>query len=182
MTNWFKQSKRKFSIVVCLALLINLSGCAGVIMRSIEVGDNGTYDEIKNTLPQIAEGKGRLYVYLGEGGPDLVNTLGILNYYSVDDKVYLFAGGAFSFLDLIPKTYLFSVDDAWRAVGAEKIHVGKFKLDLNIESGKELFLKINMKGSTFMAGLNSYDATLVDKEIALSEIKGLKYLKDNSPR
>ncbi|MGB5847407.1 MAG: hypothetical protein WBH40_02905, partial [Ignavibacteriaceae bacterium] len=69
-------------------------------MREFEIGDDGTYSEISKTLPAIPEGKGRVFLYMLEGGASLANTYGVAPKLTIDNYAYRILGDTFFYIDL----------------------------------------------------------------------------------
>jgi hypothetical protein len=75
-----------------LLLIITLTGCFGTAKR---IGYDDRFHEVVNTIPEIKEGKSRIFIYY----PDSPS-LPIFGSLAIDNQVVQFDSGTFSYIDI----------------------------------------------------------------------------------
>jgi len=175
----------KFRPLIITTLLVSIcllnTGCAGMLMRNAVLGE-GTYSELSGTLPSIQDGKGRVFLYLAKGGPNLWNTAGIFTTLSIDDRIYNIAGETFFYVDLrIGKHQVTSSSASKMSKGAINLTyvLGENVVEFELSDQDVKYIKIDCDGgNTPLARSNEYSPILVeDNQSALKEISNLEYIK-----
>ena len=122
-----------FILLTCIILLN--SGCAGMVGRSMMVGDLGSYSELSDSLSAIPEGKGRVFIYMTDGGGSLMNTMGVVGEpLSIDNDVYFFAGETFFFVDLDIGKHKITATNMTSGFVKRTFHLGENALDIVISN------------------------------------------------
>lgn len=161
-----------FILLTCIILLN--SGCAGMVGRSMMVGDLGSYSELSDSLSAIPEGKGRVFIYMTDGGPSLMNTMGVVGEpLSIDNDVYFFAGETFFFVDLDIGKHKITATNMTSGFVKRTFHLGENALDIVISNQDVKYIKIDMKGNT----AKFYPTLIESNQSAKNEISNLKLFK-----
>ena len=94
------QRNRYLIYVVLLgSVILSNYGCVGSLGRGTMLGEK--YSDIIGSLPAIPDGKGRVFVYMVDGGPTASdNGTGWSGPISIDGKIYKINGETFAYYDL----------------------------------------------------------------------------------
>ena len=174
------QRLRLFVLFICIALLN--SGCMGMVMRNIAIDDAKVYSEFSESLPAIPEGKGRIFIYMVDGGPSVLNTLGIVGAaLTIDDNVQFISGKTFFYADL---------DIGKHEVTASKVVSGVFKItfdrgenviDFVLSDQQVRYVKIDFRGYIGTPRFGTYHPILLESnQDAETEINDLKFYLDHN--
>lgn len=131
---------------------------------------------MRPTLSEIPPGKGRVFVYLKEGGPNILNTKGATDYCTVDEYGYEIMGKTFWYLDLPIGSHTITATDAvnfWTS----RPKYGKKKLEFDLSEGETVFVRMNTGGTTALEVTMTYTPVIVSSEEAELEIANLDYYR-----
>ena len=160
-------------LFIVLAFVVALYGCTGAALRS-GMTDNATYQETLDKLPKIDAGKGRAFVYIPKGGPDIVSTIGVIDFISVDKDIYRFGGESYFYLDVASGPRHFTITDVVKAGLKNKKQFGKNTIDVVMPEKETIYLRIVAQEA------RTYKFDLVAQSIAETEMKGLPLWTNSS--
>lgn len=164
---------RCYSLVTCVILLN--SGCAGMAGRSMLVGNEGTYSELSDSRPTIPEGKGRVFIYMVDGGPTLMNSLGIVGEpLTIDNIVHFTAGKTFFYVDLDMGKHKITASKTVKGTFKKTFRMGENAVDFVLSNQDIKYIRIDVKGSAAGVRFNKYHPILLESnESAENEISNL---------
>ncbi|MBV1932681.1 MAG: hypothetical protein KUG71_13305 [Porticoccaceae bacterium] len=166
-----KKSYKALSIA--LALIVALSGCTGAVLRS-GMTDKVTYQETLDKLPEIDTGKGRAFIYFPKGGSDIANTIGVIDFISIDKDIYRFGGESYFYLDVASGPHHFTITEVVKAGLKNKKQFGKSKTDISVPEKDTIYLKIAAQNA------RTYKLEAVSRSIAETEMKDLPLWTNSS--
>jgi hypothetical protein len=175
---WGDKSQRRFSdrrtcrILVGLflfAIVSSTTGCMGVAIRHIEKGSETSYAELKNSVPPVPPGFGRLFVYLAGGGPNVVNTMGLMGHCVVDEDVYGIMGKTYWYIELPPGDH--KITDSSAGIKA-RIYYGKNSVYFNLKDSGIVYCRMEFKG------WGAYTPVIVEPSTAEQQLPGLDFYKN----
>ena len=110
-------------LVITTALL---SGCVGSALRSGMTEDK-KYSAFIKQAPVIAKGYGRIIIYSPKGGPSYpLNSMGDIDFFTIDSKVYRFGGASYFYLDIQSGQHQLTVNNVLvRGLVSNKKQYGK---------------------------------------------------------
>lgn len=128
---------------IMLVLIATLSGCVGGGLRG-GMTDKTTYQETLVNIPDIGAGKGRIFIYILEGGPnEIMNTVGIFDFISIDKDIFRFGGESYFYLDVKAGPHHVTTTDVVKAGFANnKKQYGKNSAEISIPEGKVVYMRI----------------------------------------
>jgi hypothetical protein len=156
-----------------LTLIVVLSGCTGAVLRS-GMTDKVTYQETLDKLPDIDTGKGRAFVYFPKGGPDIVSTIGVIDFISIDKDIYRFGGESYFYLDVASGPRHFTITEVVKAGLKNKKQFGKNKIDIVVPEKDTIYLRIAAQKA------RAYKLETVTKSIAETEMNDLPLWTNSS--
>jgi hypothetical protein len=167
------------SITVCSGLFL-LSGCAGMMVDSMgkSWATDKTYNEMVSTLPVMAGGKGRVYIYRTESSTksSLRYGYGIAKnptFCTVGNTAYELIWEAFKYIEFPEGQYEVSCGNDIRkrdGIFSHKFQKGENFIVLAISSGSEVFIRADaIKEKPF------FQPILVKPEQAHEEMLNLPY-------
>ena len=163
--------------LVCVGLLSS-TGCMGMLTRHIEKGNLGNYATLQGSMPPVAAGMGRLVVYVKEGGPDAVSTVGAWDGCTVDDEGYMILGKTYWYLDLQAgphKVTATGVKSGWTGLPAR---YGKKRIEFILEEGETKFCRMDVGGTKFAARFMTYTPIIVPGATAVTELATLDFYEN----
>ncbi|MEH6473140.1 MAG: hypothetical protein V7752_18035 [Halopseudomonas sp.] len=166
------KSLYKFPLII-LALVTILSGCTGSVLRG-GMTDKTTYQETLHNISDVKAGKGRVFIYVPKGGPDIISTLGVIDFISIDNEVYRFGGESYFYLDIKSGPHHVTVTEVVKAGLKNKKQYGKNNLDISTPGGEVLYLRIMAYKS------RAYNLEVVPKKLAESEMNNLPLWTNSS--
>lgn len=153
----------------------------GMIMRSIAIDDAGTYAELSETLPAIPEGKGRLFIYMVDGGPSVLNTLGIVaEAFTIDNDIRFISGKTFFYVDLsIGKHEVTASRVITGGVFKKIFNKGENRVDFVLSNQQAKYIKIDFRGYIGTPRFGTYHPIILESsQIAETEIDNLRFYTD----
>lgn len=180
-----KQKLLIYCILLISTILLN-TGCGGLVgvcYRSLAVGDSDSYSELVASLPSIPEGRGRVFIYMVEGDPSVLNTSGLFTTLSLDNRIYHIAGATFFYADLRLGKHKVTASSAGKmAKGTFKktFCFGENVAEFELSDQDVKYIKIKLTGTnTYLtARLNTYFPILVEpSQSAVKEINSLTFLE-----
>jgi hypothetical protein len=132
------------SLVYLLAILSLLSttGCFGLAARHLMTGKD--YSEMKTSMTPLSPGSARLFVYVLGGGPNVLDTLGLLDVCTVDEHIYRIGGDIYWYLDLVPGRHKLTVNGADITFGGGKY--GKSVIEIDLEERETKYCRLKVEG------------------------------------
>lgn len=166
-----------FLFLICI-ISFN-TGCAGMVGRSMMVGNLGTYSELLDSLSTIPDGKGRVFIYTLDGGPTLMNTAGItMEPLSIDNDVYFFAANTFFFVDLDIGKHKITATNMTTGFVKRTFHLGENVIDIEISNQDVKYVRIDMKGNIVLPKSATFHPILLESnQSVINEISSLKLYK-----
>ncbi len=171
-----KQRLFNYFILLTSIVLLN-SGCAGILVRSM-APDYGTYSELLDSLTAIPDGKGRVFIYMVDGGPTVMNVGVLAAPLSIDNDVYFFAGKSFFFVDLDIGKHKLTATNMTSGFVKRTYHLGENALDIVISNQDVKYIRIDMKGNLVLPNSATFHPILLESnQSAISEISSLELFK-----
>lgn len=171
----YKQTLKVQAFASFFAIIL-LSGCVGSGLRSVMTEDK-KYKNLIMEISNIPQGHGRIFIYSPKGGPDLsLNTMGDIDFFSLDKKIYRFGGEAYFYLDVKAGSHLITVTDVLvRGFAHNKKQQGKKKLNIILRNGQTSFLRFVNRSVSKSIKNRNYDVNVIEKNRAERELEGLDY-------
>lgn len=166
-----------FILAVCSGF--SITGCGGIAayaVRSSILGKN--YGELKCSIPPIPPWKGRLFVYLVDGGPSVANTGGVTFNCSVDRRICSVMGRSYWYLDLGEGKHKVTTE---LETGWGYSRYGKYAVEFDLKTNETKYCRINMNKGTGIFHGGSITPEMVDADIAARELDNLDYFKNFRP-
>ncbi len=154
------------SLSVILALVVSLSGCTGAVLRG-GMTDEVTYQETLGNISGIEAGNGRVFIYVPKGGPDIMNTMGVIDFLSIDKDIYRFGGESFFYLDIEAGSHNATVTEVVKTGFKLKEQYGQNKIEISAAEGDVMYLRIIAQKARV------YRLEVVPKALAESEMADL---------
>lgn len=134
--------KNKYkSLPAVLVLIAMLSGCVGGALRD-GMTDKTTYQETLVNIPGIDVGKGRIFIYSPKGGPDLLSTLGVIDFISIDKDLFRFGGESYFYLDVGAGSHHVTTTEVVIAGFKNKKQYGKNSTEIFVPEGEVVYMRI----------------------------------------
>jgi hypothetical protein len=150
-----------------LVLIVTLSGCVGGALRD-GMTDKTTYQETLVNIPDIGTGQGRVFIYIPKSGPDIMNTLGVIDFISIDKDIFRFGGESYFYLDIEAGSHHVTTTEVVKAGFANnKKQYGKNSTKITVPEGEVIYLRIIAQKA------REYQLELMSKSIAESEMGSL---------
>ena len=121
---------------LALVAALTTTGCMGMALRHIEKGTGGSYSELKKLMTPPPPGSGRLFVYVFDGGPSILNTMGLFSACTVNEHIYMILGATCWYLDLPAGTYMVTAGGASRWFSGR---YGKNRVDFDLKEGETTY-------------------------------------------
>jgi hypothetical protein len=171
----YKQSPKVLALISFIAIIL-LSGCVGSGLRSI-MTEEKKYKNLIMEISKVPQGYGRILIYSPKGGPDfLLNTMGDIDFFSIDKKIYRFGGETYFYLDVEVGSHLVTVTDVLvRGFASNKKQQGKRKLKINLANGQTIFLRFVNRSVSKSIKDRNYDVNVIEKNQAERELDNLDY-------
>ena len=165
----------KYFIILAFVTLLN-SGCMGLVGKNMMLETGGTYSEFSTSQPPIPEGKGRVFIYMVDGGSSFANTMGVLGEpLSIDDIVHFIAGETFFYVDLDIGKHTVTASKMFKGVIKKTIVRGENAVDLVLSNQDVKYIRIDIKGTIAIRNAATYYPILLDSnKNAAIEINSLK--------
>lgn len=155
------------SLPIILVFAVVLSGCTGAALRA-GMTDKTTYQEILGSIPDIKSGHGRVFIYVQKSGPDIIDTLGVIDFISLDKNIYRFGGESYFYLDIEAGSYQATITEVVKAGFASNIkQFGKDKIEISVPESSVIYMRITAKKTKV------YTLKVVSKSIAENEMQNL---------
>jgi len=152
-----------------VSTLLSTTGCMGLLVR----GNLGkSYSELKSSMVPVSPRSGRLFVYMVDGGPSPLNTMGVNKYFSADNQVYSILGKTYTYIDLQMGMHKVTVGGVMGFFGRTKY--GENAIDFELKEGENKFCRINLAGIS-----NTPTVTIVEPSVAEQELANIPYNKYN---
>lgn len=126
---------------IILVLITTLSGCVGDALRT-GMTDKTTYQETLVGIPGIGTGKGRLFIYIPKGGPDIMSTLGVIDFISIDKDIFRFGGESYFYLDVKAGTHHVTTTGVVKTGFKNKKQYGKSSAEISVPEGDVVYMRI----------------------------------------
>jgi len=149
-----------------LILIVTLSGCVGGALRG-GMTDKTTYQETLTSMPNIGAGEGRLFIYVPKGGPDVMSTLGVIDFISIDKDIFRFGGESYFYLDVEAGSHHVTTTEVVKAGFKNKKQYGKNSAEISVPEGKVIYMRIVAQKARV------YKLEVASKSKAESEMDGL---------
>ena len=162
---------RTASVSLLLLTVLSTTGCLGMVLRAATTGPR--YAIARESMAPIPSGKGRAFVYLSDGGPSPMNTLGFSNYCTVDRYIYNVVGATYIYVDLPPGDHKVTADGVIKAF---KSQYGKNVAKFELQVGEVKYCRIDLEG---FGGFTSLTPLMVDAMVAEKEMAQLPFNKDH---
>ena len=160
-------------LLTIYTLIVALSGCTGAVLRGGMTG-NTTYQETLANLSGIETGKGRVYIYIPKRGPNIMSTMGVIDFISIDKNIYRFGGESYFYLDIEAGPHNATITEVVKAGLKNKKQYGKNKIEITIPESDVVYLKIIAQKSKI------YKLEVVPKALAESEMADLPLWTNNA--
>ncbi len=122
---------------------IVLSGCTGAALRA-GMTDKTTYQEMLDNVPDIKSGNGRAFIYIPKSGPDIIDTLGIIDFISIDKNIYRFGGESYFYLDIEAGSHQATINEVVKpGFASNKKQYGKNKIEITVPESRVIYMKIS---------------------------------------
>ena len=160
--------------IVGILITYGFSGCTGVITRTFYIG-NGYPEVISDWEPPRAD-ENRVIIYMVEGGPNINNSTGYVDLLTIDDRVYVFRGESFSYVDLPIGTHVFTVSKVKKIPvfgPGIKLREGKYPIELEITLDNVIYIKLEKSGVDILDRGAEITPKLMKESEALSELESL---------
>lgn len=149
-----------------LILVVTLSGCVGGVLRG-GMTDKTTYQETLINMPNINAGEGRIFIYSPKGGPDIMSTLGVIDFISIGKDIFRFGGESYFYLDIKAGSHHVTTTEVVKPGFKNKKQYGKNSTEISVPEGEVVYMRI----VTQMARV--YKLEIVSKSKAEPEMAGL---------
>lgn len=159
-------------ITILFALLIVLSGCVGAALRG-GMTEKTTYRELLATIPIIESGKGRVFIYAPKGGPDIMSTLGVIDFISIDRDIFRFGGESYFYLDIETGSHKVTTTSVVKAGFKNKKRYGENTKSINVREREAIYLRIVAQKARV------YELELASKSKAEEEMSTLPLWKNS---
>ncbi|MGB1263921.1 MAG: hypothetical protein ACPG52_13515 [Cognaticolwellia sp.] len=172
---YYRQYLKTVTVMLVLTTMF-ISGCVGSALRSGMTEDK-EYKEFIKQAPVIAKGYGRIIIYSPKGGPSYpLNSMGDIEFFTIDRKVYRFGGASYFYLDIKSGQHQLTVNNVLiRGFASNKKQYGKYKLELNVPEQDTIYLRFVNQSKSKAIDERAYSVDIVDKESAGSEMANLRY-------
>jgi len=131
--------------------------------------DKATYQETLVSIPDIDTGKGRIFIYTQKGGPNIMSTLGVIDFISIDKNIFRFGGESYFYFDIGAGSHQATITDVVKkGFASNKKQYGKNKIDLSVPEGGVVYMRILAQES------GVYKLEMAPKSIAEPEMAGLQ--------
>ncbi len=135
MNNIFKP------LSIMLVLIATLFGCAGAALRG-GMTDKITYQKTLTSIPDIDTGKGRIFIYIPKGGPNIISTLGVIDFISIDKDIFRFGGESYFYLDVEAGSHHVTTTEVVKAGFKNKKQYGKNSTEISVPEGEVIYMRI----------------------------------------
>lgn len=167
--------RKWFGLFVLLFFVIQSSGCAGLMVRSMaKSGSKQKFSEVRESLSIPEEGYGRIFIYMTMGGSNAWNTAGVIDYCTVDEKAYEFIGKSFFYADIPAGNHKITATDIGNFWNGKPSYYGKEQLDVELGDQEEVYVKIDMS-SALTTRWTKLIPMQMDKATAEQEMLNLLY-------
>ena len=129
--------------------------------------DEVTYQKTLNSIPGVESGKGRAFVYIPKGGPDVMSTMGVIDFFSIDDTIFRFGGESYFYIDIDAGSHHVTVTEVVKAGLRNTKQYGKNKIEIFAPEGDVIYLRITPQKARV------YTVEVVSKSIAEREMENL---------
>ena len=153
-------------LLVMLTSVVALSGCTGAVLRG-GMTDKETYQETLDNISGIDAGKGRVFIYVPKGGPNIMSTMGVMDFLSIDKDIYRFGGESYFYLDIETGSHNATVTEVVKTGFKNKKQYGKNQIKISTPEGGVAYLKIIAQKARV------YKLEVVPKALAESEMANL---------
>lgn len=151
---------------IVLFLIVTLSGCTGSVLRG-GMTDKTTYQETLASIPGLNTGEGRVFIYIPKGGPDIMSTLGVIDFISIDKDIFRFGGESYFYLDIEAGFHRVTTTEVVKAGFKNKKQYGKNSTEITVPEGEVIYLRIVAQKA------KAYKLELTSKSKAESEMGSL---------
>lgn len=165
--------KNLYKLSLAILALVILSGCTGAVLRG-GMTDKITYKETLDSLSNVEAGKSRVFIYTPKGGPDIISTMGVIDFISIGKDIYRFGGESYFYLDTESGPHTVTVTEVVKVGFKNKKQYGKNKLEIIAPERDVIYLRI----MAYKA--KAYKLEIVPKTLAELEMINLP-LWTNSP-
>ncbi len=172
MYQFLKRFCKFFTLSFVLVAMLSITGCVGMIARGVTTGKK--YSEAKTTIQPIPSGYGRLFVYLVDGGPNIINTLGVVSTCTVDRQVCEIAGKSYFFIDLLPGRHKVTSGSVNGVIGLFGAKYGKYAEDFDLGCGKTKYCRLDLNG---FGAFTEIKPIMVSPSVAEQELETLPFKK-----
>jgi len=157
-----------------ILIAYGFSGCSGVITRTAYIG-NG-YPEVSSDWEPPRADENRVIIYMVEGGPNINNSTGYIDLLTIDDRVYVFRGESFSYVDLPIGRHVFTVSKVKEIPvfgSGIKLREGKYPIYLDITLDEVTYIKLEKSGVDILDRGAEITPKLMEESEALRELEDL---------
>ncbi len=176
------QKSRLLVFLPLIFIVIMTSGCMGAIMRNSAIGDAKTYAELSPTLPAIPNGKGRVFIYMTDGGPSVFNTMGIVaQSLTIDNTVQFISGETYFYADLGAGEHSVTSEKVISGLIKRTTQKGENAIDFKLLDQEVKYIRIDFKGVGSNPKFGSFHPSLPESnEKAETEISDLKFYENHN--
>jgi len=153
-------------LFIMLILVVTLSGCVGGALRG-GMTDKTTYQETLASIPDINAGEGRVFIYIPKGGPDIMSTLGVIDFISIDNDIFRFGGESYFYLDVEAGSHHVTTTEVVKAGFKNKKQYGKNSTEISVPEREVVYMRIVAQKARV------YKLEIASKSKAESEMEGL---------
>ncbi|MDX2368836.1 MAG: hypothetical protein QNK36_10590 [Colwellia sp.] len=130
--------------------------------------DETTYQETLASIPSLNTGEGRVFIYIPKGGPDIMSTLGVIDFISIDKYIFRFGGESYFYLDIEAGSHHVTTTDVVKpGFTNNKRQYGKNSTEITVPEGEVIYLRIVAQKA------RAYKLELMPKSKAESEMGSL---------
>ncbi len=169
--------------ILLTCVVLSSSGCMGLLTRKMMIGNEGKYSELSNALAPIKEGKGRVFIYMTDGGATIINTFGLIaEPLSIDNIMHFISGRTFFYVDLDVGEHKLTSSKMIKGAFKKTIYEGENVLDFELLNQEIKYIRIDFKGTN--RGFGKFASTnpfLVELDDDVkSKLNNLKFYADYS--
>jgi len=172
----FKFGSRTTIRLILVITAFIISGCVGSGLRNIMTEDKPYGEYVKN-IPDIPKGYGRVFIYSPKGGPSYpLNSMGDIDFFSIDKKIYRFGGASYFYLDIKSGLHVVTVTNVLvRGFASNKKQYGRNKIEINVNNQQTSYLRFVNLSKSKSIDERAYSINFIEKNTAEREMAGLAF-------
>lgn len=172
---YYKFGSKAIGLILIVTVVLT-SGCVGSGLRNVMTEDK-PYGEFVKEIPNIPQGYGRVFIYSPKGGPSYpLNSMGDIDFFSIDKKIYRFGGASYFYLDIKSGLHTLTVTNVLvRGFASNKKQYGKNRIDINVNNQQTSYLRFVNQSKSKSMDDRAYSITPIEKNIAEIEMGSLSF-------